>query len=263
MNRLTILGGLNDDFLFALLAQKNELGSLAIIELIGRYKRMKTVLKFPVAQVYYCLYLLTSHTEEEAQRILADAKNIHDALKQRHPFISNANDLPFITHLCLNSNNEPNLWISRIEEIYNHLVKLGFTQCNGLLAASINLSNMEYTPKEVGERLLALKDQMKQLKLPFKADIYELFPLVLLQDKMKSYDLDRVKMAYDEVSRKRSVKWLSKKERLLIAINMLWLDFNQLNSYDQPSDALFCLMERHQIVHYLKVTQMNNAAATM
>lgn len=256
------LNAYNDDFLFVLLALKNERGSQAIVELVEQYKRLKVVQKFPVAQAYYCLYLLATKTEAQVQKILAESKLTHDMLKQRHPFLNNANDLPFITQLCQLSNTDATQRVSRIEEIYNHLIKLGLSQSNGLLSACVNLSSMVINTNEVGERVLFLKDQFKQLKLPFKAEMYELIPLVLIKDKVEPIDLDHIKIAYEEINHMRSVKWLSKKEKMLIAISIVLSDSKQLNPYEQTSDELFSLIERHQIVHYLKVTQMNNAAAT-
>jgi hypothetical protein len=248
-----------DDLLFALLSTNNEKGPALMATLTDQSKSLKNTMKFPSAQIHYCLYQLSRFNEADRIMILKRTKETYDQIKRNHPVISSPNDLPLYVSLLIKMQNTADA-VSTIERIYNELVAQGFKKSNGLLSASISLSELPYSPSTIGERGKSILGTLKSMKLPISTDIYLFLPILMQREVHSTLTFEKLNDTFKEIKETKSVKWLSKAEKFLIATSLNMMDLNRQGQDSDNTMDIYNVTETILFVYYFKIVQMTNAA---
>lgn len=142
---------------------------------------------------------------------------IHKGMKKEHPFITSEHDYP-LASLLADQADDPDVLMTRIEDIYHRLSKAGFRKGNDLQFLSHILSlDTDHEPAELVQRTAAAKDAWKKNGMKHKGVHYPITGLLALAGG-DSLLFEIIAETASDLNRRKAFRW-DKDWNSLVAAN--------------------------------------------
>lgn len=192
------------------------------------------------------IVLTNKNKQQPAETIVRHTKDIYDAMKKEHFFLTGPNDYPLATLLAMEEHSDI---ISQMELYYEELNKNGFYKGNDLQFLSHILSfNRETEANDTVSRCLEIMDTFRHYGIKPKDTFYPLIGMLVLLPK-KDFHMDAIISIYEALN--QQIKW-QKEMNFIIAVS-LYLSAKLKN--DAIAEAgiytiLETLLQAHQAVMF-------------
>lgn len=190
--------------IICLLMTHNRTSEQAISQLLEDYDQLINGGFRRSPYTYFAAYLLQFSKTNDKLAIIAKGKEIYQAIKQTHPFLTGEEDAPITISLAQNSllQKFPVTDITDImEKYYVSMNKIGFSKGDELQFAAGNavLLFQGYHPSII-EEMMQMIQQFNLHRLPFRRETYASIVFLTYLSTKKGIDFSKIVHLYEEIT---------------------------------------------------------------
>ncbi|KAF1296608.1 hypothetical protein BAU15_14800 [Enterococcus sp. JM4C] len=190
--------------IICLLMTHNQTSDQALDELLYDYEQIVNGGFRRSQYTYFAAYLLQFTPTNQKVATIERGKEIYEAIRERHPFLTGQEDAPIALSLAQNSQLQPfsvDAISDCMEQFYVGMNRIGFAKGDELqFAAGTAVQLFQGYNESIIQEMAQIIEDFRDARLPFRRETYASIVFLTFLSTQKSLNFQRLLDLFDEIS---------------------------------------------------------------